>query len=50
MILKYLIVEKESDITDLINHLEAVKGRYDKETRNILASRILNVSQINNDI
>ncbi len=48
--IKYLIVEKDSDISELIDHLEAVKGRYNKETRNILASRILTVSQINNDI
>ena len=48
--IKYLIVEKDSDITDLIRHLQNVKGRFDTETRSRLSSRILTIEQINKDI
>ena len=48
--IKYLIVEKEEDIIELINHLESVKGRFDIQTRRRLASRILTIEQIQNDI
>ena len=48
--IKYLIVEKDSDISGLIQHLENVKGRFNPETRSRLASRILTVEQINSDI
>ncbi|MFD2891196.1 abortive infection system antitoxin AbiGi family protein [Flavobacterium chuncheonense] len=48
--IKYLVVEKDSDITELINYLHSVKIRFDEETRNRLASRILTVEQIEKDI
>lgn len=48
--IKYLIVEKESDISELINHLDYAKSRFDSEIRRKLASRILTVEQIKNDI
>lgn len=48
--IQYLIVENDSDITDLIRHLENVKGRFDLETRSRLSSRILTIEQIKNDI
>jgi len=48
--IKYLVVEKESDITDLINHLHFAKLNHNEEIRNRLASRILTVEQIENDI
>lgn len=48
--IKYLIVERDSDITNLIHHLESVKGRFDRDTRSRLASRILTAEQINRDI
>jgi hypothetical protein len=48
--IKYLIVENDDDITGLINHLHNVKERFIPETRNRLASRILTVDQILNDI
>jgi len=48
--IKYLIVENDNDISDLIWHLENVKGRFDLETRNRLTSRILTIEQINRDI
>lgn len=48
--IKYLVVERDSDITDLINHLQNVKRRFNEETRNRLASRILTSEQIEKDI
>lgn len=48
--IKYLVVEKEDDITNLIQVLHYAKGRFDNETRSRLASRILTVEQIENDI
>lgn len=48
--IKYLIVEKEEDITSLIDHLHSVKNKYNEETRNRLASRILTVEQIEKDM
>ncbi|MEN2413243.1 abortive infection system antitoxin AbiGi family protein [Flavobacterium mesophilum] len=48
--IKYLIVEKEEEIIELINHLESVKGRFDIQTRRRLSSRILTIEQIQNDI
>lgn len=48
--IKYLVVENEADITDLINHLHSVKHKFNDEIRNRLASRILTVEQIEKDI
>jgi len=48
--IKYLIVESDEEITELIHHLEQVKGRFGVETRMRLASRILTAEQIDNDI
>lgn len=48
--IKYLVVENENDITDLINHLQNAKRHFDLETRNRLASRILTSEQIEKDI
>ncbi len=48
--IKYLFVEKESDITELIDHLDFAKSRFSPEIRRKLASRILTVEQIKNDI
>lgn len=48
--IKYLVVESERDITELINHLHNVKHRFNEETRNRLASRILTSDQIEKDI
>lgn len=48
--IQYLIVENDREITDLIRHLENVKGRFDLETRSRLSSRILTIEQIKNDI
>ncbi len=48
--IKYLIVEKESDIIELINHLDYAKSRFNPEIRRRLTSRILTVEQILNDI
>lgn len=48
--IKYLIVEKEEDIIDLIMHLEEVKGeKFNDITIKRLASRILTLDQIKND-
>ncbi|MED5431119.1 MAG: hypothetical protein VX920_02160, partial [Pseudomonadota bacterium] len=48
--IKYLIIESDDEIIDLIHHLENVKGRFDDQTRRRLASRILTAEQINSDI
>jgi hypothetical protein len=48
--IQYLIVEKEDDILELINHLEQVKGRFNIDTRRRLTSRILTIEQIEKDI
>jgi len=48
--IKYLIVERDDERLDLIQHLEAVKGRFDDGTRRHLASRILTAEQINTDV
>lgn len=48
--IKYLVVEKDSDISELIRVLHRAKNRFDEETRNRLASRILTVEQIEKDI
>lgn len=48
--IKYLIVERDSDINSLINHLRQVKNRFSPETIDRLSSRILTYEQIENDI
>lgn len=48
--IKYLIVESEDDITELINHLQNAKKHFNLEVRNRLASRILTSDQIEKDI
>lgn len=48
--IKYLIIESDNEITELIRHLERVKGRFDEKTRRRLASRILTSEQIKNDV
>ena len=48
--IKYLIVEKDSDINTLINHLRHAKSRFSKETVDRLASRILTYEQIEKDV
>lgn len=48
--IKYLFVEKENDISELIMHLDDTKSSYSEEIRRRLVSRILTVEQIKNDI
>jgi len=48
--IKYLIINSDDEITELIDHLESVKGRFDESTRRLLASRILTAEQIKNDV
>ncbi len=48
--IKYLIVEKDSDINELIDHLDYAKSKYNPTIRRKLASRILTIDQIKNDI
>ena len=48
--IKYLILEKDEERIELIEHLEKVKDRFDESTRRRLASRILTADQIENDI
>jgi hypothetical protein len=48
--IRYLIVERDDEISGLITHLELVKGRFSPDTLNRLKSRILTAEQINLDI
>ena len=48
--IKYLFVEKDSDINSLISHLRQVKNRFSPDTIDRLSSRILTYEQIENDI
>lgn len=48
--IKYLVVEKDSDITDLINHLQDAKSRFSDLILKRLTSRIMTIEQIENDI
>ncbi len=48
--IKYLVVERDSQRIELINHLQAVKGRFPDDVRRKLASRILTAAQIRTDM
>jgi len=48
--IRYLIVERESEILDLIDHLKSVKGRFGSNILKRLTSRILTAEQIDKDI
>ena len=48
--IKYLIVEKDSDIDALIGHLRQVKGGFSTDIIDRLASRILTYEQIEKDV
>jgi hypothetical protein len=48
--IKYLIVERDDEIAELITHLRGVKGKFDDQTLDRLASRILTAEQILQDI
>lgn len=48
--IKYLIVENESDIIDLIRHLRSVKIRFSESDIDRLSSRVLTSEQIYNDV
>jgi Protein of unknown function (DUF2743). len=48
--IRYLIIKRDEERLGLIQHLEAVKGRFDEGTRRRLASRILTSEQINTDV
>ena len=48
--IRYVIVENEDEILDMIEHLNGVKEkRYHRDTIKILSSRILTKEQIFND-
>lgn len=48
--IKYLIVEKDQDINDLITHLRLVKERFSFNTVERLTSRVLTYEQIEKDV
>lgn len=48
--IKYLVVERDSDINALITHLRRAKNRFSPETVDRLASRILTYEQIEKDV
>jgi hypothetical protein len=48
--IKYIIIKEESEINKMIKKLRVIKGiRYDSDTIDRLASRIITVKQIEND-
>jgi hypothetical protein len=48
--IKYIIIDKERQINEMINGLRTIKGRrYDSDTIDRLTSRIITVKQIEND-
>jgi len=48
--IKYIIIEEERQINEMIRKLRRIKGsRYDRDTVDRLASRIITVKQIEND-
>ena len=48
--IKYIIIEKESEINEMIKALRVIKGiRYNSDTIDRLASRIITVKQIEGD-
>ena len=47
--IKYIIVEKEEQILDMINSIEAIKAKYDADRRRLLASRVISTKQILED-
>ena len=47
--IKYLIVENDDDILELINHLNTVKNNFTLDIKKRLTSRILTLEQIIND-
>lgn len=48
--IKYLVVEKDNDINDLITHLRLAKGKYQFNIVDRLSSRILTYEQIEKDV
>lgn len=48
--IKYLIINNDGEINELIEHLRTVKNHFDPDTVDRLSSRILTAEQINNDI
>ncbi|BBB29508.1 hypothetical protein NEJAP_1556 [Neptunomonas japonica JAMM 1380] len=48
--IKYLIVESDNDINDLIHHLRNAKAHFDPSTIDRLSSRILTADQIRSDM
>ena len=48
--IKYLIINNDAEINELIEHLRTVKDHFDPSTIDRLSSRILTAEQINNDI
>lgn len=48
--IKFLIVQTDADVVDLLDHLSRVKEKYGQDVINMLYSRILTVEQILNDV
>ena len=48
--IKYLIVENEDQVVPLLNSIREMKSRYDEQAVNLLATRIIRVDQLNEDI
>lgn len=47
--IKYIIVEKEHEVLEMVEYLHNVKSKYDNDTIKILTSRIITSEQIKND-
>lgn len=48
--IRYLILERDEERIELIDHLESVKGRFPSDTIRRLTSRILTADQIRRDV
>jgi hypothetical protein len=48
--IKYLIIDNDEEIIELIRHLRDVKSPFDQDTVDRLSSRILTAEQIHNDV
>ena len=47
--IKYIIVEKEGEIIDIIKEIERIKSKYDDDQKKLLCSRVISAEQILED-
>jgi hypothetical protein len=47
--IRYIVVEKESQILDIVGKIERIKEKYSREDKNLLITRIISMEQIRDD-